>query len=52
MELNDDSDIIYFVDENNLYQLRFSSETDISDDKMFELFTKVDGKISPVGGDL
>jgi hypothetical protein len=52
MELNYESDITFFVDEDNICQYTFSKGTYIPDHKLFELFTKVDGKVDSIGGDL
>jgi hypothetical protein len=48
MELHCDSDIAYFVDGDNSCQLRCNNGKYISDDKLFEVFTKVDGQISSI----
>jgi hypothetical protein len=40
MELNYESEMIYFVDEDNLCQNRFRRGDYFSDNELFELFTK------------
>jgi hypothetical protein len=51
MEFNYHSDIIYIDIDDTLCQRRLSSETYISDFELFELFTKVEGKIWSKGDD-
>jgi hypothetical protein len=51
MQLNYNSNISYVDDEDNLCQLRFYSGRYISDDKSFELLSKVDNKIFSTRGD-
>jgi hypothetical protein len=51
MKLNYNNDITYANSKDNLCKLKVRSETYISNDKLFELFTKVYDKTSSTGCD-
>jgi hypothetical protein len=50
MQINIDSDIIYFVDDNNLSYFKYKAGDYIPDDELYKLFSHLYGRVHSTSG--